>query len=151
MSLSRLPVTANLQELSLWGVSHVSNDGIEVLAPAARRLRRMNLGGTQVSDRGLEAVGRWCRDLEQINLWSCRHVTARGLVSLVEACPALVWWNLWGIPGACQRVADLDLSALRRGPRAGDRHSMALQPSHSPPVLPRVGPRALLGEGHDPW
>ncbi|KAK8673143.1 hypothetical protein V6N13_043977 [Hibiscus sabdariffa] len=47
-------------------------------------------------DESLSAIADSCPRLKSIVLWSCRHVTEKGLIVLVSKCRKLESINVWG-------------------------------------------------------
>uniref|UniRef100_A0A453QU22 Uncharacterized protein n=1 Tax=Aegilops tauschii subsp. strangulata TaxID=200361 RepID=A0A453QU22_AEGTS len=73
----------------------------------AHSLQHLNIGGTFITDESLYAVANNCTNLKSIMLWSCRHVTAAGLVALVSKCPELECINVGGMRVSPESFAGL--------------------------------------------
>lgn len=65
--------------------------------------------GCYVGDQGLKAVGRFCKQLEELNLRFCEGVSDDGIVGIAEGCGKSL--KSLGI-AACARVTDTALQAV---------------------------------------
>jgi F-box/leucine-rich repeat protein 2/20 len=65
--------------------------------------------GCYVGDQGLKAVGRFCKQLEELNLRFCEGVSDAGVVGIAEGCGKSL--KSLGI-AACARVTDVALHAV---------------------------------------
>eukprot|EP00252_Welwitschia_mirabilis_P024813 TRINITY_DN7506_c0_g1_i1.p1 TRINITY_DN7506_c0_g1~~TRINITY_DN7506_c0_g1_i1.p1 ORF type:complete len:101 (+),score=8.14 TRINITY_DN7506_c0_g1_i1:210-512(+) len=63
----------------------------------ASSLEHLNIGGTFITDESLFTIARYCTHLKAVILWSCRHVTERGLLALITGCRKLQSINVWGV------------------------------------------------------
>ncbi|CAL1408636.1 unnamed protein product [Linum trigynum] len=93
----------NLTSISLWGMTGITDHGVVHLISKASSLQHLNIGGTFITDDSLFAIAESCPHLKSIVLWSCRHVTEVGLVSLVNKCRKLEAMDVWGtrVPVDC--------------------------------------------------
>ncbi|KAJ0965483.1 hypothetical protein J5N97_026621 [Dioscorea zingiberensis] len=91
----------NLTYISMWGMARITDRGVIPLVSEATSLRHLNVGGTFITDESLFAIANSCPHLKAIVLWCCRHVTATGLILLVNKCRELESINVWGmrLPG----------------------------------------------------
>ncbi|KAG9439929.1 hypothetical protein H6P81_020094 [Aristolochia fimbriata] len=87
----------NLTSISLWGMVAITDKGVTALVSRAISLQHLNMGGTFITDESLYAIADNCPNLKAIVLWSCRHVTSKGLVTLVKKCRKLESINVWGM------------------------------------------------------
>lgn len=95
--ISMAKCISNLTSISLWGNTGITDKGVIILVSRAKSLRHLNIGGTFITDESLYAIADSCPHLENIILWSCHHVTAKGLVVLVNKCQKLKSINDWGM------------------------------------------------------
>ena len=61
-----------------------------------------------MSDAGLHALASECRDLRELHLPVCEHITDFGVMAVADQCPQLEILDLTG----CQNVTDFSLLAL---------------------------------------
>ncbi|KMZ76021.1 F-box protein [Zostera marina] len=87
----------NLTSISLWGMVGITDRGVIQLVSRASSLQHVNIGGTFITDESLYAISTSCKNLKRIVLWSCRHVTESGLLTLVNKCQKLESINVWGM------------------------------------------------------
>ncbi|CAN1164482.1 F-box protein At5g67140 [Linum perenne] len=98
----------------------------------ANSLQHLNIGGTFITDHSLFAIADSCPNLQSIVLWSCRHVTEVGLVSLVHKCQKLKVIDVWGT-----RVpVDCFIALLTISPALQIKAAAAVAPPTSAPLLP---------------
>ncbi|KAJ7562166.1 hypothetical protein O6H91_03G057200 [Diphasiastrum complanatum] len=86
------PICKTLTYLNLSYAPIPSEECVELMANC-QNLQRLLLQDF-VEDRGLQAVGAWCRDLEELHVFPVDpqgrgHVTEIGLLSIAEGCPKL--------------------------------------------------------------
>ncbi|KAK7309202.1 hypothetical protein RJT34_05741 [Clitoria ternatea] len=103
LRISLAKCASNLSSISLWGLTGITDEGVVQLISRTRSLQHLNVGGTFITDESLFAIARSCPKLENIVLWSCRHVTEGGLLALVDKCLKLKSMNVWGtrVPVEC--------------------------------------------------
>lgn len=65
--------------------------------------------GCYVGDRGVAAVGEFCKQLEDVNLRFCEGLTDTGLVELAHGCGKSL--KTFGI-AACAKITDISLEAV---------------------------------------
>ncbi|KAF7809843.1 F-box protein [Senna tora] len=101
--ISMAKCVSNLTSISLWGLTGITDEGVIQLISRTKSLEHLNVGGTFITDESLLAIATSCPKLKTIVLWSCRQVTERGLVELVDKCHHLDSMNLWGtrVPENC--------------------------------------------------
>lgn len=68
------------------------------------------LQGCYVGDPGLRAVGKYCKQLEDLNLRFCEGVSDDGIVGIAQGCGKSL--KSLGI-AACARVTDLALQVCQ--------------------------------------
>ncbi|CAN1813178.1 F-box protein At5g67140 [Linum perenne] len=127
----------NLTSISLWGITGITDLGVLHLVSTlqiskANSLQHLNIGGTFITDHSLFAIADSCPNLQSIVLWSCRHVTEVGLVSLVHKCQKLKVIDVWGT-----RVpVDCFIALLTISPALQIKAAAAVAPPTSAPLLP---------------
>ncbi|CAN1164484.1 F-box protein At5g67140 [Linum perenne] len=122
----------NLTSISLWGITGITDLGVLHLISKANSLQHLNIGGTFITDHSLFAIADSCPNLQSIVLWSCRHVTEVGLVSLVHKCQKLKVIDVWGT-----RVpVDCFIALLTISPALQIKAAAAVAPPTSAPLLP---------------
>ena len=78
-----------LKIFDMHGCSRVTNSGLQALTRKCRQLESISFGCTEVGDVGLRAVAYNCSTrLTSINMDGC-EVTTRGLTTLAALCPNL--------------------------------------------------------------
>jgi len=112
-----------IREVSVGSQSRITDRGVSTLAEeAGERLTSLSCPNTEVSSRGLEAVGAHCSKLQRINCNRCKGVTDAGLKALAKGCPDLRHVNaavcrLTGLGvralAACLELRTLDVTACR--------------------------------------
>ncbi|XP_048544792.1 F-box protein At5g67140-like [Triticum urartu] len=107
LQISTAECVGKLTAISLWGLAGITDKGVVRLVSRAHSLRHLNIGGTFITDESLYAVANNCANLKSIMLWSCRHVTAAGLVALVSKCPELECINVGGMRVSPESFAGL--------------------------------------------
>ncbi|ESW07789.1 hypothetical protein PHAVU_010G159100 [Phaseolus vulgaris] len=117
-------ICPSLQLLDIIGCEGVSGEGIvEVLKRCSEirhlnlantgmkvfeidfevsKLEVLNLSGSKIEDEALSMISRRCSGLLLLNIQSCWHVTAKGVVEVVENCRRLKELNLKN----CRLVSD---------------------------------------------
>ncbi|KAF2287798.1 hypothetical protein GH714_002762 [Hevea brasiliensis] len=98
-----------LEKLSLIWCSTVSSLGLMSLAYKCSFLMSLDLQGCYVGDRGLAAVGKCCKQLEDLNLRFCEGVTDTGLVELAQGCGKSL--KSLGV-AACAKITHISLEAV---------------------------------------
>ncbi|GBG61310.1 hypothetical protein CBR_g19843 [Chara braunii] len=97
---------ANLRELRLDGCILVSDVGITAMAGACPKLRVLSLSSVGgLTNQGLASIGLWLRDLEVLNLSSCRNVS--DLREVVRNCSRLMDLDLGDTGVRTSDVADI--------------------------------------------
>ncbi|KAI4964738.1 hypothetical protein ZWY2020_059740 [Hordeum vulgare] len=107
LQISTAECVGKLTAISLWGLAGITDNGVVRLVSRAHSLQHLNIGGTFITDESLHAVANNCTNLKSIMLWSCRHVTAAGLVALVSKCPDLACINVGGMRVSPESFAGL--------------------------------------------
>uniref|UniRef100_A0A2P2KM93 F-box domain-containing protein n=1 Tax=Rhizophora mucronata TaxID=61149 RepID=A0A2P2KM93_RHIMU len=98
-----------LEKLSLIWCSSVSSTGLTFLAHKCRFLKSLDLQGCYVGNEGLEAIGKCCNQLEDVNLRFCEGLTDSGLVELAQDRGRTL--KSLGV-AACARITDIALEAV---------------------------------------
>ncbi|CAN0856176.1 F-box/LRR-repeat protein 4, partial [Linum grandiflorum] len=98
-----------LQHLSLIWCSNVSSLGLLSLAQKCSLLKSLDLQGCYVGDGGLSAVGKCCKQLEELNLRFCEGLSDVGLIELAEGCGISL--KTLGV-AACAKITDKSLEAV---------------------------------------
>ncbi|KAI4976880.1 hypothetical protein ZWY2020_050487 [Hordeum vulgare] len=106
LQISTAECVGKLTAISLWDWL-ITDNGVVRLVSRAHSLQHLNIGGTFITDESLHAVANNCTNLKSIMLWSCRHVTAAGLVALVSKCPDLACINVGGMRVSPESFAGL--------------------------------------------
>lgn len=103
----------NLTKLNISGCSSFSDDALAYLVTFCRKLKVLNLCGCvgSASDTALQAIGRYCNQLQSLNLGWCENVSDHGVTSLAYGCPDLRTLDLCG----CVRITDDSVVALANG------------------------------------
>ncbi|XP_015888519.2 F-box protein SKP2A [Ziziphus jujuba] len=103
----------NLSKLNISGCSAFSDVALEYLASHCRKLKVLNLCGCveTATDTALRAIGRYCNQLQSLNLGWCEYVSDDGVMSLAYGCPDLRTLDLCG----CVRITDHSVIALATG------------------------------------
>jgi F-box/leucine-rich repeat protein 2/20 len=75
-----------LKTMNLAGCNSVSDAGVAELAACCKQLKRMNLSRCErlgeFGDTALIALGKYCQDLEELDLFGCKHVKDAGLKAI---------------------------------------------------------------------
>lgn len=96
LSLAAAPTAQSLTNLNLSGLIHITDEAMVPLLRAIPAIRHLDLTRMQtLRDPTLEAVGRYCRSLETLNLYACSGFTDEGLQGLA-GCSKLSTLDLCG-------------------------------------------------------
>ncbi|KAF5467835.1 hypothetical protein F2P56_012047 [Juglans regia] len=100
----------NLSKLNISGCSAFSDSALAYLASFCQNLKVLNLCGCvqAASDIALQAIGRYCSQLQSLNLGWCDNVSDVGVMCLAYGCPDLRTLDLCG----CVRITDDSVIAL---------------------------------------
>ncbi|KAM1380147.1 hypothetical protein ACFX2I_021915 [Malus domestica] len=98
-----------LEKLSLIWCSSVSSIGLTSLADKCKLLKSLDLQGCYVGDQGLAAVGKCCKQLEDLNLRFCEGLTDVCLVELALGVGNSL--KSLGI-AACAKITDAAMEAV---------------------------------------
>ncbi|CAI0466490.1 unnamed protein product [Linum tenue] len=98
-----------LERLSLIWCSNVSSLGLVSLSLKCSLLKSLDLQGCYVGDGGLAAIGRCCKQLQELNLRFCEGLSDVGLVELAEGCSKSL--KTLGV-AACAKITDKSLVAV---------------------------------------
>ncbi|XP_030501294.2 F-box protein SKP2B [Cannabis sativa] len=100
----------NLTKLNISGCPAFSDVALAHLASCCRNLKVFNLCGCvkTATDRALQAIGRYCNQLQSLNLGWCDNVSDVGVMSLAYGCPDLRTVDLCG----CVLITDDSVIAL---------------------------------------
>ncbi|KAK9826084.1 hypothetical protein WJX81_000531 [Elliptochloris bilobata] len=110
-----------LRELRAYACAAVNDTVLEVFSVLSE-LRLLDLCGAHlVTDAGIQALARGCRQLSSINLTWCVQVTDAGVCAVAAGCPSLELLSLHGLRG----ITDAAVSALAAH-CAGTLHSLDL-------------------------
>ncbi|KAL2530426.1 F-box/LRR-repeat protein 4 [Forsythia ovata] len=99
-----------LEKLSLIWCSNVTDVGLSSIAEKSKVLKSLDIQACHVGDKGLVAVGKYCTQLEDLNLWSCKGLTDTGLILLAIGCGRTL--KSLGL-AACAKITDASLAACR--------------------------------------
>ncbi|KAL2506733.1 F-box/LRR-repeat protein 4 [Abeliophyllum distichum] len=99
-----------LEKLSLIWCSNVTDVGLSSIAEKSKVLKSLDIQACHVGDKGLAAVGKYCTQLEDLNLWSCKGLTDTGLILLVIGCGRTL--KSLGL-AACAKITDASLAAIQ--------------------------------------
>ncbi|KAG6575027.1 putative protein phosphatase 2C 35, partial [Cucurbita argyrosperma subsp. sororia] len=99
----------NLEKLSLIWCSNISSQGLTSLAEKCKFLKSLDLQGCYVGDRGVAAVGVFCKLLKDVNFRFCEGLTDVGLVELSRGCGKSL--KSFGM-AACAKITDVALEAV---------------------------------------
>ena len=89
--LNNLRELQYLEELSLGWCRNISDDGMKILASQPMRsdnLKILRIARCQISDEGIESVGR-LKNLQELNLNGCANVSSAALGSTLQRLPKL--------------------------------------------------------------
>ncbi|MBS0635313.1 MAG: hypothetical protein JSR37_07620 [Verrucomicrobia bacterium] len=89
-------------------------------------LEQLSLCGTRITDKGIKAVVRRCRDLKQINLDWCPKLTGMPLLALARHCPNLETASFIDN----RKINDLQLIVLKK--KCLNLSSLVVDPQMSP-------------------
>ncbi|XP_076957773.1 uncharacterized protein LOC143633334 [Bidens hawaiensis] len=98
-----------LQKLTLIWCSNATNAGLTFVAQKCTSLKCLDLQGCYVGDQGLRAIGKYCKQLEVLNLRFCEGLTDIGLVDLAIGCEKSL--KSLGV-AACAKITDVSLEAV---------------------------------------
>lgn len=98
-----------IENLSLIWCPNVSSVGLCSLAQKCTSLKSLDLQGCYVGDQGLAAVGKFCKQLEELNLRFCEGLTDVGVIDLVVGCSKSL--KSIGV-AASAKITDLSLEAV---------------------------------------
>ncbi|KAK9812237.1 hypothetical protein WJX73_006171 [Symbiochloris irregularis] len=74
---------SELKHLNLSGCSHITDDGLKVLASCCTMLTTLDLTRClKVTDAGYEATARHCTRLVELRMYACNIITDRTLIAL---------------------------------------------------------------------
>ncbi|XP_039009652.1 F-box protein At5g67140-like [Hibiscus syriacus] len=93
--ISLAKCVSNLTSISIWGMTGITDKGGVQLITRANSLKHLNVGGTFITGESLFVIADNCSHLKSIVLWSCRHVTEKGLF-VASKCRKLESINVWG-------------------------------------------------------
>lgn len=102
-----------LEQLSLCGITNVSNRGVkEVAEEAGESLIAIDLGESDVSNGAVtKGLSGRCPKLCRLRLFACSRITDLALVSAATGLPSLEKIDLEG----CDQCTQAGLAALRTG------------------------------------
>ena len=111
--------TLRLKEVSLSACKQLVNDDIEAWVKQHTTLTSLDLSDTKITNEGLEALAKHCKNLTSLNLGSCRQITDKGLKALAENCSNLTSLDLYHT-----KINDVGLKAV--APYLGNLTSLRL-------------------------
>lgn len=139
------PETLPITKLSLHKCMSLPSSVFEVLLPRLKRLTHLDVAGTRVTDRALEAIPETAR-LTHLNLAKCKNLSSEVVVKFVTSHPAvtesLVFLSLATNASSHLLLGKGDVDAiLPRLPsslRSLSLKGSRLDPSHIPKLRPLV-------------
>ena len=100
-----------LKRLNLHRCSQITSKGvIRVARGCGSNLESIDLSNCSVSDSALAALGKYAKNLRQIDLRSCKRITSAGVQKLVAGCLLLEELDL----DSCSKLCDKALYAIAR-------------------------------------
>ena len=86
----------------------VDDDGMFAILPGVKKIKKLALNGTKITDKTLHEMGRLeLQDLETIYTQNC-DISEKGLIAAMRGCPLLVKFEIKGCekitPSACERI-----------------------------------------------
>jgi hypothetical protein len=79
----------DLREVDLTYCQYVGNSGIVSLAAGCRKLKRLAIANTPITDIALIALGQHCPGLQMLIVKGCRRLTDAGIIALARGCRRL--------------------------------------------------------------
>ncbi|KAL2530704.1 F-box/LRR-repeat protein 4 [Forsythia ovata] len=98
-----------LEKLSLIWCSNITDVGLSSIAEKSKALKSLDIQACPVGDKGLAAVGKYCTQLEDLNLWICKGLTDTGLILLAIGCGRTL--KSLGL-AACAKITNASLAAV---------------------------------------
>ncbi|KAI3940813.1 hypothetical protein MKW98_030132 [Papaver atlanticum] len=93
-------------ELDCW--HEYSNIELSIVFSWFPRLTNISLKHTQITDKGLDALAKYCSSLETVDLTNCQSSTDKDLEALAKSCSSLKHVTLSG----CRSITDSGLNVL---------------------------------------
>ncbi|GBP66154.1 hypothetical protein EVAR_83934_1 [Eumeta japonica] len=106
-----------LRYLNARGCCALGDDGVEAIAKGCSRLRALDLGATDVGERGLQILARCCPNLKKLALRGCELITDEGLEAVAYYCRGLTQLNIQDTPvtaRGCRVWRFLDRKGIER-------------------------------------
>ena len=101
----------NIKRLCLAGCICVGDETLDEMAAALRALRHLDLDCcSEVTNAGLASLGRWCNDIDTLNLRKCTEIGDEGMGHLAK-CPKLTALDI----SYCTKIEIGGLKALAVG------------------------------------
>jgi hypothetical protein len=94
---SLIPLVTQCKNLTFFGISHcheVTDETVEQLAVNNPGLIEVDLSYTTITGAALEELSRSCKQLVEMNLSYCEHMSAASMVTLLSGCEGLIALDL---------------------------------------------------------
>ncbi|KAF9193224.1 hypothetical protein BGZ51_003973 [Haplosporangium sp. Z 767] len=92
-----LPFRDMYQHISVLNVEScksIESEALLVLVHTCPNLKRVNMGGTMIDDRALDALNANCPNLRSLNLSCCVRISDEGLLRFLESCSGLTFLDI---------------------------------------------------------
>ncbi|KAI3908675.1 hypothetical protein MKW92_013765 [Papaver armeniacum] len=99
---------SKVQFLCLRYCVNCSDNKLSLIFSSFPRLATIRLSHSQITDKGLEVLAKYCASLKTVDLKNCQRITDKGLEVLAKSCASLGEVDLT----SCQGITDSGISFL---------------------------------------